>query len=352
MKIGIDISPLENGRSNQHSVRGSGFYIKHLISALQKYFPEHSYEFYKDNKVEALQVDVMHYPYFEPFFLTLPRNAHHNAIVTVHDLTPIVFPEHFPSGIRGKLKWYLQKNSLQRYHIITDSEASKKDIQKLVGISDTAIHVIYLAADEQFSKLANYEDSWKAVQKKYSLPEKYILYVGDATWNKNLPRLIAAATKTKLPLIMVGKALAEASIDPNNGWNKDIITVRDMAAKSADVQLIGFVPTDDLVVIYNKATVFAMPSLYEGFGLPILEAMNCGSPVVTTHEASLAEVAGDAAYIVDGYSVDSIADGIYQVFTNPSLQKKLSENGSNHAKKFSWEKTAKKTLAVYELLVT
>lgn len=358
MKIGLDVSPLENTSMLTHRVRGTGFYIENLKKSLLKYFPQNEYVFFTRGELLEENVNIAHYPYFEPFFLTLPLRKSHKTVVTVHDLTPFVFPEHFPVGLRGKLKWWIQKMSLGRADtVITDSQSSKNDIMRFANIPESRIAVVYLAAGEQFKRIKNpfgqssgrgQKSKINSIKTKYGLPEKFALYVGDATWNKNLPRLIEATKKADIPLVMVGKALLDTDFNKTNIWNKDLIKTQEMVKESKLVIRLGYVPTEDLVLLYNMANVFCMPSLYEGFGLPILEAMQCGCPVVTTKEGSLKEIAGDAAFFVDAYNIESIASGIEQIIEDKRLQRELSEKGLIQAKKFSWEETARKTMQVYK----
>lgn len=364
MKVAIDISPIKTGHFLKHRVRGTGVYLENLKRSLLKYHPENKYIFFTRGEKLPKDTDLVHYPYFEPFFRTLPLFRKYKTVITIHDLTPMVFPKEFPAGIRGKIKWQMQKYALKKADaIITDSNSSKKDIVKFVGVKPGRVHVVYLAAGEQYKKIKDQASKIKDLRNKYKLPDKFVLYVGDATWNKNLPRLIQAIHLTDIPLVMVGKALAEEKLDRTNPWNKDLVKVQNMIrnqesrpagalAKRPEIinQIItlGFVPTEELVTFYNLATVFAMPSLYEGFGLPILEAMSCGCPVVTSKEGSMPEVAGDASFYVDPYNIYGIAKGIEKVFSNTALQKELSEKGLLRAKKFSWEKTARETIKVYE----
>jgi len=354
MKIAIDVSPLQSG----HKVRGVGFYLENLKQSLQKDFPNNNYLFFTQKKDIDRDVEVVHYPYFEPFFVTLPMFKKHKQVITVHDLTPLVFPEHFPSGIRGSIAWKLQKHNLRGSdQIITDSEASKKDIVRLAGVDEEKIAVVYLAAADSFKRMAN--GKWRMeVQKKYNLPDSFVLYVGDVTWNKNLPRLIKAIQEINLhkgdhglPLVMVGKTLVQKDFDQTNPWNKDLVEVNKLVEGDKRIIRLGFVPTEDLVALYNSATVFVMPSIYEGFGLPVIEAMQCGTPVVTTRGGSLPEVAGEAAFYVDQYDISSIANGIGEVFFNKKLQQSFSEKGLKQAKKFSWKLTAEQTLKAYEKAV-
>ena len=344
MKIALNISPLESG----HKVRGTGFYVKHLKDAFLKYFPENEYTFFSDFKNPPLHQDVIHYPYFDPFFLTLPFINSSPIIITVHDLTPLVFPKYFPSGLKGKVKWQVQKMILKRSSaVITDSMSSKKDIHQIAGVDPDKISVIYLAAGEEFYSAPKNESSYINIRSKYNLPEEYALYVGDVTWNKNLPRLISAAIKTKIPLVMVGKALVDENISSKDPWSKDLITVRKLMNSQKTIIPLGFVPSEDLAELYRHASMMVLPSVYEGFGLGVLEAMQSGCPVVTTKEGSLYEVGGDAAFYIDPYDTDSISNGLRKVFNDKNLQKDLSVKGVSQAKKFSWRKTAQDTISVY-----
>ena len=344
MKIALDISPLEKG--NEHRTRGSGFYLKYLKSSLQQYASNEEFIYFTRREKIPRDVDIIHLPYFEPFFLTLPSKFDQKTIVTVHDLTPIKFKDNFPVGIKGNIKWQLQKSRLKKADfIITDSYSSKKDIVEIIKISEKKVKVIYLAAGEGFTKVCT--EDIQALRKKFALPPKFVLYVGDVTWNKNLPRLVKAMTKLKLPLVLVGKALSDKNFDRTNPWNKDLLEVHKLIEKADNIVTLGFVNNIDLVALYSAATVFAMPSLYEGFGLPVIEALQCGTPVITSGEGSLSEVTGDAAVIADAYSMLDIADKIQKVFLDLALQADLSEKGIERAKKFTWEKTARQTLAVY-----
>lgn len=365
MKIAIDVSPIEGKSSLQHRVRGTGVYTKNLIESLQKYNSKNTYIFFTQyhdgvgfTRGETLpagrqelpkNVDLIHYPYFEPFFLTLPFINKSPFVVTVHDLTPLVFPKYFPKGLRGNLKWKIQRASLGKAKkIITDSISSKNDIIKYTGIDSEKIDVVYLAAGNEFRKKNLSQGEIEKFLRKYHLPEKFALYVGDVTWNKNLPRLIEACLKANIPLVLTGKALLSSDFDRENQWNQDLVKVQELSKDKKNIIIIGFVSDEDLVNLYNIAEVFVMPSLYEGFGLPILEAMACGCPVITSKEGSLREVAGDAAFYVNAYDVGSISDGIKKVFSDDILKKELSEKGIEQAQKFSWKKTAEQAEGVYQ----
>lgn len=357
MNIAIDISPLKSGHYLQHRVRGTGFYLQNLQASLEKYYPENKYIYFNRGDLLDRKIDVVHYPYFEPFFLTLPLFSKNKMVVTVHDLIPLVFPENFKIGLKGELKWQVQKIALKNANaIITDSTSSKKDIVKHAGINDSKISVVYLAASEDFkiihpSASSGSEFRIQNLRKKYKLPEKFVLYVGDVTWNKNLPRLIEAVKKINAPLVLAGNALVQENIDLSNPWNKDFTKVLKLIDGDKRIIRLGFIPREDLVLLYNIATVFAMPSIYEGFGLPVLEAMNCGCPVVTSKEGSIPEVAGDSVFYINAYDCENIAKGIKVIYENKDIQERYSTKGLIQAKKFSWKKTAKATVKVYESIV-
>ena len=349
MKIAIDISPLSTG----HSVRGVGFYLKHLKDSLEKYHPEHTYILFKEIKEIPHSVDLIHYPFFDPFFINYPLIKTKPTVVTVHDLIPLKFPEYFPVGIKGRLKWELNKGLLRTMdRIITDSSCSKEDIVDIVSYPQEKVDVIHLAAGEDFKKVQLTKETRLEMKEKYNFPDKFALYVGDVTWNKNLPNLVRASKEASIPLVMVGKALTQTEYDRNHPWNADLVAVQKLIEGDANFLPLGFVEDLDLLTLYNMATVFVFPSLYEGFGLPILEAMACGTPVVTTKEGSLNEIAGEAAYFVDAQGIESLTHGLKTVFHSEKLQEELSIKGLQRVHEFSWRKTASETIKIYESVVS
>ncbi|MBI5045157.1 MAG: glycosyltransferase family 4 protein [Candidatus Levybacteria bacterium] len=345
MRIAIDVSPLESG----HKIRGVGFYLKNLKDSLETYFPTNTYTYFT-GKLPGGVFDVIHYPYFDPFFVSLPFFHSYPVVVTVHDLTPIIFPSEFPAGVRGSLKWRMNKFLLSKADIIiTDSDSSTKDVSKFVRIASSKVKTVTLAAGKEFHPLKKVSPLFKNLQKKYDLPEKFVMYVGDVTWNKNLPRLCKAVIDSNVPLVMVGKAITDKDFDEANPWNKDRVLMHNLIKNNSLFFPVGFISTEDLNILYNKASALVMPSLYEGFGLPVAEAMQSGCPVITSREGSLSEVGGEAVLYVDAYSQDSISAGIKKVFNLESLQHDLSKKGIVQSKKFSWKITAEKTLKAYEL---
>jgi glycosyltransferase involved in cell wall biosynthesis len=348
MRIGLDVSPITEKGLVKHRVRGTGVYTRNLKNALLEFDKKNEYIFFTRGE-KIPKVEILHYPYFEPFFLSLPILSNYPFIVTVHDLTPLVFSKDFPVGIRGEVKWKIQKFMLSKARrIITDSNSSKKDIIKYVKTSDEKIDVVYLAQDKKFEKKNISEEKLSELRKKYGLPKIFVLYVGDATWNKNLPRIIKACIDINVPLIMVGKALGQENFDRSNPWNRDLREVENLARDNKNIIRIGYLEDDDLVSLYNIADVFLMPSLYEGFGLPILEAMACGCPIITSKEGSLPEVADQAAFFVDPYDIKNISSAISKILKDSSLRKELSHKGIIQSAKFSWKKTAENTIKSYE----
>lgn len=344
MRIAVDITPLET----THKFRGTGSYTENLIVALEKYDHQNQYNFFTRGDKLPKNLDLIHYPYFEPFFLTLPFRKPAPTVVTVHDLTPLVFPDKFLRGLKGEIKWQIQKRLLKRVTaVIVDSKCSKKDVLKIVGLDEERVFVVYLAAGEQFRQTTE-KGKLTKIKNKYRLPEKFVLYVGDATWNKNVPGLIKATQKINVPLVLVGKQLADFNFDRTNLWNKDLIEIENLTKNDARICKSGFVPQEDLVLIYNLATVCAIPSFYEGFGLPVLEAMACGCPVVTSRVSSLPEVAGEGAFYVAPNDINEIANGIGEIYFNSQVREKFRQKGLLQAKKFSWKKTVQETIAVYE----
>lgn len=345
MRIAIDSTPLSSG----HNVRGTGSYTKNLIEALQKYEKQHSYSFFTRGKNLPDNVGLVHYPCFDPFFTTLPLRKPKPVIVSVHDLVPLIFPDKFPRGMKGEIAWQIQKRSLRAVaRIITDSQQSKEDIRRIVGYSPERIDVIPLAPAPSFRRIAD-KRVLQNVRKKYDLPERYLLYVGDVNWNKNITGMLQAFRKlksqsSKLKLVLVGKAFTNRSL-PEAKEIKDLIAKLKL---TADIKILGFVPEEDLVAVYNLAAVYVQPSWYEGFGLPVLEAMACGAPVVCSYTASLKEIGGPAVSIDPG-DVNNIASGILRVLSmENSERERLIREELAWARKFSWKTVAAMTVASYE----
>jgi len=331
-----------------HKWRGTGIYTQNLYHELKKI---------NDLQLDLLSVndilkdyDLIHYPFFDPFFLTYPLIKTRPAVITIHDLIPLKFPQQFQCGIFGEIKWQIQKLSVKgSAAIITDSKASKNDIEKIIGCK-TPIYTIPLGVGSDFTIIKS-DDIKLKTKKKYSLPDHFILNVGDVNYNKNSEGLVAAfkliADKYKhLDLLLIGKGFVDSTQQLNN--LKSLINnfgLENRIYRLANINL------DDLVTIYNLADIYIQPSFAEGFGLPILEAMSCGCPVIASNIESHLEILPDEALIFNPNNIKDLVSLIEKLLTTAELKKTLIKSGLIQAKKFTWKTTAKRTLEVYESLL-
>lgn len=341
MKIGIDISPLSSG----HKVRGVGSYVSLIKNNIEKYDKENKYIFFEGKAPN--DVDIIHYPYFDPFFSMLPFKNKVKTVVTVHDLIPLMHRKNFPIGIRGEIKWQVNKLLLRNVDgIIVDSNASGDDVQKATGIQKNRIFTVYLDVDKAYKPIDDLRAK-KEIIERYNLPENFFLYVGDVTWNKNLPRLISATEKVNIPLIMVGKALVDENYNSKNPWNNDRNIINSRINDNSLFVRLGFVPNKDLNIIYNLAIALCMPSLDEGFGLPVLEAMNCGCPVITSRLGSIPEVADEAVLYIDAYDTESLIHAMQEIAKDEKIRRDLRDKGLKQADNFSIRKMVEDTTEIY-----
>lgn len=348
MRILVDISPVSSRSTSSHKVRGVGRYINLLYKNLPKYDDRNEYIFSDDVSINKEKIDAIHYPYLDPFFVTFPIVKKHKTVITVHDLIPITHKVHFPAGIKGNVSWQINKRIIRNAdRIITDSIASSKSVLRLTGASSNNINHVYLGVEESFRVLNLESREIESLRNKFSLPKNFFLYVGDVTWNKNLPTLVRAVKDSGVNLVMVGKALVD-EFDHSNPWNRDRIKVEE-ETRSGEFIKLGFVQEEDLVRLYNTATAVVMPSVDEGFGLPVLEGMSCGSPVIVSKNGSLPEVAGNAGIYVNAGSTESII-GAFKMLENMEFKKKKSLESLSQAKKFSIKKMILDTVKVYESL--
>jgi len=248
-------------------------------------------------------------------------------VTTVHDLVFKKYPETVDALILNTQAKRLHKVAHTDVHIIVDSQSTKDDLMKIYGISDARIDVVYPGIDEVYHVPS--ETEVVRVKNKYGLPSKYILSLGTQEPRKNIATLIKACESLDLPLVLTGKY----------GWG------REQSYSSAKVISTGYVDEVDLPGLYGGATVFAYPSLYEGFGFPVLEAMACGTPVVTSNVSSLPEISGGASILVDPKDQRSISLGITQALNQ---RESLINLGFTQSAKFTWQATAKQVLSIYE----
>ncbi len=340
MRVGINNLPLKSG----HESRGIGNYTRNLISGLKELGVE-VVEFGDLNKLET--VDVVHYPFFDLGFASLPFRKRFPSVVTIHDVTPLVFSKHYPMGIRGRINFARQKLSLKGVKaVVTDSACSKKDIHEYLGLKNDKIFTVYLAAGDGFRIIKDLKQL-ENIRHKYNLPERFALYVGDINWNKNLVGVAQAARQAEIDLVCVGKNF-ENRQNLNHPETQSFKQFLDEFGDDIRTHIIGFLPDDELATVYNLARVVLLPSFYEGFGLTILEAQKSGVPVITSNIGSMIEVAGDGVLLVDPRVKLEIVNAIKELDSDKQLREKLIKKGLENVKRFDWVKTAKQTLEVYK----
>ncbi len=277
--------------------------------------------------------------YFEPNFIPVKIRAR-KIVTTVHDFSFRLFPEAHPKDRIQYFAKNFSKNIPRSNRIITDSGYIKSQAMELLGLPDEMITPVHLGVDHNVFKVYQ-KEALESCKREFSLPERFILFVGTREPRKNLDRLVRAYTELPEP---IRKEFGLVLVGPR-GWGESDLLVREKLG--GRITVIDYVETYRLAQIYNLASVFVYPSLYEGFGLPPLEAMACGCPVIASRTASLPEVCGDAAYYVDPKEVQNIAEGIDKVLMDDNLRRSLIDNGKERAKLFTWERTAIQTLEVF-----
>ncbi|MEK7457949.1 MAG: glycosyltransferase family 1 protein [Patescibacteria group bacterium] len=291
--------------------------------------------------------DLVHYPYFDLFFHTLPIRKHSKTIVTIHDVIPLVFPKAYKAGIKGTIRFFQQQVSLFSVAaVITDSERSKQDIVGHLGVPEVKVNTIYLAGNPEVRKQS--PDIRERVRLQRNLPGKFALYVGDINYNKNLPRLVEACSMlpSDVHLVLVGRTVNNIEILEGQALHT---AIENFGMKQRIHLLTDVEKADELSAIFGLASVYVQPSLYEGFGLSILDAMQCETPVVCANTSSLPEVGGNAAFYVDPYHCKQMAQVIAKVISLNSADRKAQRAKMQvNLSKFSWEKTAEQTVAVYK----
>jgi len=297
--------------------------------------------------VQESDADLAHIPYWGgPLRCALP------IAVTIHDMIPLLLPE-YRGGPSVRLYTSLVAASAQGASaILTDSEASRRDIVAHLKLPPERVHAVPLAADPIYTPETDAETD-SAVRRNHNLPPEYVLYLGGYDVRKNLPVLLHAYTHVKrgfgdhFPLVLAGR------IPPNPSPRFTAIEpmLDELGLRDA-VRVLGEVAESDKPALYRGAACFVYPSRYEGFGLPPLEAMACGTPVVATNASSLPEVIGDAGFLVAPDDVRGMAGGIVAILTQEDLAESLRRKGLAQARRFSWGSTAEKTLRVYRVCLS
>ena len=368
LRIGFDITPLSVARS------GVGTYTACLLEQLQQgpdtilplsHYPagyrwpggNHAarpkafnktlwMQLHLPRELKQLQPDLCHFTnHVAPVWLACP------SILTIHDMTLWLHPAYHPLRRLVTMRPVIPHAARRAVAIITVSQSAKADIVRILGVPPEKVHVIYEAAGSEFRPLVEERErnsrivpELDAVRRFYKLPRRFILHVGTLEPRKNLVRLLQAFAHLRrtraVPhdLVLVGQ----------RGWKwEQIFAAVENLDLAGAIHFLDYVPGIRLPALYNLADALVYPSLYEGFGLPVIEAMASGLPVVTAPRGALPEVAGEAAQMVDPTDVGSIAEGIRQVLTDRPLHASLRARGLAWATRFSWAKTAEQTRQLY-----
>jgi glycosyltransferase involved in cell wall biosynthesis len=285
-------------------------------------------------------VDILHVQYTSPPFTPCP------VVNTIHDLSFEHLPETFKRRSWRQMRLTIRRSAQSAAHILTDCDFARDDILRTYGIPPERVTAVPLAAAERFSPVRD-ENELDRVRNKYGINGKYILTVGSIQPRKNIPRLIRAYSMLceernlePLPkLVVVGK----------RGWlYEDTLATAESSTVRDRIILTGYVDDKDLPALYSAASCFVYPSYFEGFGIPPLEAMRCGTPTITGDRTCFPEIIGDAGLLVDPFDERAIMRGIVRVLTEQTLRDELIEKGLERANSYDWLKTARQTLDVYE----
>ncbi|MBS5823580.1 MAG: glycosyltransferase family 4 protein [Clostridium argentinense] len=367
MRIAIDARGI-----NWYRGTGIGTYTENVLRNLLNidknnyyhiYWSGEDYERYEQNNSKVVMASKKYHRFFQDHYFPynmksenidiyhIPQNGiglnssiHCKKIVTIHDLIPYIMPETVGTGYLLKFLREMPNIIDQAQGIITVSEYSKKDILKFFPIDEQKIFVTPLAADIKYKPLDK-EKCKKFISKKYNIDKPFILYLGGFSERKNVHSLISAFTKiykdldSEFNLVIVGSY---------KDTSQELVKLRDKLNMADKILFTGFADEEDLPIYYNACEVFVYPSFYEGFGLPPLEAMNCGTPVIASNITSIPEVVGDSGMLIDPHNINEISNAIGEMLSNESLRNHYGNLGYKRAKLYSWENTAKNTLQVYE----
>ncbi len=286
--------------------------------------------------VQQMGVDLLHSP-----ALVGPMLGGRPFVVTVHDLSYRHYPEAFRAANRGYLTLFGQHSVRRARRVIAVSQSTKDDLVKHYGLPAAKVDVVYHGVDQAFRPLPPADVA--AFRARQGLPQRFLLFVGTLEPRKNVVRLVEAYARlpqTSPPLVLVG----------GKGWlYEEVFRLVNALGLASRVHFAGYVPAEDLPYWYNAAEVFVYPSLYEGFGLPPLEAMACGLPVISSTASSLPEVVGDAGLLVDPLDVDGLGAAIGRLLPDTELKERMRAAGLERVQRFTWEQTARQTVDCYRL---
>ena len=290
------------------------------------------------------KLDLFHSPDF-----VLPPVGSAPALVTVHDLSFLRMPECFVPGFAAYLRTAVSRAVRRAAHVLADSKSTRRDLVELLGVEETRVTVLYPGVEPRFRPVNDAEELAR-VRETYRLPAQFVLGLGTLQPRKNFAVLVAAYAKAvrtspaecrDLDLVIVGE----------KGWMfDDILSEASTTGVRERVHLVGFVADEHLPALYSLASVFAFPSLYEGFGLPVLEAMACGVPVIAANNSSLPEVAGEAAVLFDARDESALAQSLIRLQSDVGLRERLIAAGQLQAGGFSWRRAAGELLKLYGAL--
>lgn len=283
------------------------------------------------------KADLFHSPhYVAPLLKTGP------FVVTIHDAIHLLYPQYLPNALAHAYAKAFFRNASRAEHILTVSEWSKRDLCRLLGIPEGRVTVTHLAADPLFRDLSG--SAWKTGLKgRFGIDRPYLLFVGNFKPHKNVDGLIRIFHR-------LGLAKSHSLVLVGRGWDRDPALgrmLRDFSLESS-VRILENTPPADLNLLYNGAALFVFPSFYEGFGLPPLESMACGTPVAASNASCIPEILGDAAHYFDPSDEKDFAGAVRDMMKDGGLRKEMIEKGRKRTLEFSWDKTAVETMRVYD----
>jgi len=365
LRLGVDATPLHK------PLTGVGQYTYRLLKALGDSYPEADYVLYTNRKPAGLalplpQAELVagHFPFSRWLWLHLilpglvledrPALLHFpNAsapiavrlpyVLTIHDLSLFRHPGLHPRGRHVTMRTLLPQAARRSAAVICVSEFTRLEARRVLGLSAESLHVVPLAAGPEFRPITD-AASCQRIRSEYGLPDRFLLFVGTLEPRKNLDRLLRACAILRamghaLPLVIAGKM----------GWHMKSFQSEVQSLGLEDhVLTLGYVRQDHLPCLYSLATAFVFPSLYEGFGLPVLEAMACGTPVIMSNRPAHNQTAGDAAMSFDPEDEAAMADGIRQMLSSHETMEEYRRRGLVRAAEFSWRRAAEQTYQVYQ----
>ena len=291
--------------------------------------------------------DITHF-----FNFLIPPGVKGKKVCTIHDFAFIRYPETVTLRTRKMLQYQLGKTIKRADLIFVNSRFTEKELKELYGAQDKKVRVVYAGVDRALFRRRAYDGESRKILDKYGLEDKnYFLYLGTIEPRKNLERLVIGYARAAEKLERCGKDVPALALTGKLGWYYDKILERiKTEGVEKRIRLLGYVPDSEKPLLYSRSRAFVFPSLYEGFGMPVIEAMACGAPVLTSDAASLPEISGENAILCDPLSEYSIAKGLYRLATEPELCERLSRDGEEWSKRYTWEESAKNTYDAYKSL--